>query len=62
MTIEHNHTITELVTKAGPPLTVTSLNLFGVALPDIVQIVTIVYLIVLVAEKLYTIYKKHKGK
>jgi hypothetical protein len=60
MTTQHTESISELLTKAAPPVTVTSLNLYGVTLPDIVQIVTLVYLVVLVADKLYAMYQKYK--
>ena len=54
--------MTDTLTKAGPPVTVTVLNVFGVALPEIVQIITIVYLCVLIIDKCYSWYSKDKRK
>jgi hypothetical protein len=53
-------TATELLTKAGPPVTVSSLTFFGVALPDIVQIATAVYVVLLGIDKLYLMFLRYR--
>lgn len=45
--------------KVTPPLAVTGMTIFGVALPDIVAVATLIYITVNVS---YIIYKWKKGK
>lgn len=49
----------DMVVKAAPPVAVTSMSFYGIALPDIVALLTIVYLIVHIG---YIINKWRKGK
>lgn len=60
--MSHTDTITDMATKASLPVTVSGMNLFGVPLPDIVQIATIVYVILLGINQAYTLYKRIKDK
>lgn len=49
----------DMAVKAAPPVTVTGLTFYGIALPDIVALLTIVYLVVHIG---YIITKWFKGK
>jgi len=56
------NTFTEEAAKVAPPAVVTGLNIFGVALPDIIQILTLVYLFIVIADKGWSLYKRFKDK
>jgi len=43
--------------KASPPVAVTGMEVFGVPLPELVQIATLVYLVVLVFDKLPQVWE-----
>lgn len=51
--------VADMTVKAAPPVTVTGLTFYGVALPDVVAILTIVYLIVHIG---YIVTKWFKGR
>lgn len=38
--------VTDMAVKAAPPVTVTGLTFYGIAIPDIVAVLTIMYLVV----------------
>ena len=40
------HQVIDMSVKAAPPLTVPGLSVYGVALPDVVAILTIAYLLI----------------
>ncbi len=61
MTISVTEVVHE-VTKATPPLAVQGLQLFGVPISDIVQLVTLVYLLIQIGWFAYSRYKdKNNG-
>lgn len=50
-------------TKAAPPAVVAGLNFAGITLPELVQLVSLVWLLILIVEKLTVlILKWKKGK
>lgn len=49
----------DMLVKAAPPITVTGLTLWGIALPDIVAALTILYLLVHIG---YIVKKWIKGE
>ena len=51
--------VVDMSIKATPPLAVTGLSIYGVALPDVVSVLTIAYLAVHIG---YILYKWYKGK
>lgn len=55
-------TVTDIATRASLPVTVSGLNFFGVSLPDLVQIATFVYVVLLGASKAYDLYKRVKNQ
>ncbi len=60
MTISVTDVVNE-VTKATPPLAVQGLQLFGVPISDIVQLVTLVYLLLQIGWFAYSRYKDKKN-
>ena len=62
MTIQNHESVVDTLTKASPPVAVTSLTLFGIDLPVLVQVATLIYVVVLIIDKLYRLYKIHKEK
>lgn len=60
--LHQSDSITEMATKAGLPVTVTGLNICGVAIPDIVQILTGIYVTVMAIDKLYSLYMRYKHR
>lgn len=50
----------DLLVKAAPPITVTGLTLWGVALPDIVGVATLLYLAIHTGYILNKWYKESK--
>ena len=59
---DHPETATELITKVMPPVAVSGLTLFGFSLPDLVQLVTFIYVGVLLLDKLYNISIRYFNK
>ena len=57
--VELTHQVVDMSVKAAPPLAVTGLSVYGVALPDVVAILTIVYLVIHIG---YIVTKWIKGK
>lgn len=53
-------TITDVVTKATLPVTVTGLNFFGISLPDWVQIFTAIYVFALGVDKIYLMFLRYR--
>lgn len=60
MPYQNTETVTDMVSKAGPALAVSGLTLFGISLPDLVQILTVVYLLFMLADKAYVLYLRRK--
>jgi len=56
---DHSESIGGLAAKAGPPVAVSGLTFLGVGLPELVQIVTLVYVCLMVVEKVYTMITKY---
>ncbi|WP_034410973.1 hypothetical protein [Derxia gummosa] len=57
---EHASTAADIAARAlpaAPPVAVGAANLMGIPLPDIVQWVTLIYLIVLIASKIVEIWR-----
>ena len=60
--MSHHELLPEIVdmsVKMAPPLAVTGLSVFGVPLPDVVSVVTLVYLGIHIG---YLVHKWIKGK
>ena len=51
--------IADMSVKVAPPLAVTGLSVYGVQLPDIVSVVTLIYLAIHIG---YLLHKWVKGK
>lgn len=51
--------VVEVVRDAAPPVTYVGLSIYGVSLPDIVSVLTLVYLVIHIG---YIINKWRKGK
>jgi hypothetical protein len=62
MISDHSESVTELVTKAAPPIAISGLSFFGVGLPELVQLVTLVYVLVMIVDKIYSIVLRHYDK
>jgi hypothetical protein len=52
--------ITDVAMKATLPVGVTSMNLFGISLPDWVQILTAIYVFVLGVDKIYLMFLRYR--
>lgn len=55
-------TVTDEMIKMSPPATVSGLYLFGVPLPDLIQVGTAIYVVWILAEKGYALYQRIKQK
>lgn len=55
-----SETVTDMVTKAGPALAVSGLTFFGISLPDLVQLLTGIYVLLMACDKAYMIYLRYK--
>lgn len=51
--------VIDMTVKAAPPVTVTGLTFYGIAIPDIVGLLTVVYLIIHIG---YIVTKWIKGR
>jgi hypothetical protein len=53
----------ELATRASPPVAVAAGNLMGMPLPDLVQWMTLVYLVLMISHKGWRMYREwtHQG-
>lgn len=52
--------ITDVVGKAALPVGVTGMNLFGISLPDWVQILTGVYVFLMGVDKMYLMFLRYR--
>jgi hypothetical protein len=52
--------ITDVAMKATLPVGVTSMNLFGISLPDWVQILTAIYVFLLGVDKIYLMFLRYR--
>lgn len=60
--IDHNtETITDMVSKAALPVGVSGLTLFGVSLPDLVQMLTCIYVVFMTLDKCYVMFLRYKA-
>ena len=64
MNPQHADTIADVIAKAAPapPIAVLCANLAGITLPDVVNILTIAYVSVLLANKLWQIFDEWREK
>lgn len=53
-------TVSDVITKAGPPVAVSGLTLFGFSLPDLVQIATGIYVTLLALDKIYIMFLRYR--
>jgi hypothetical protein len=44
-------------TKAAPPAVVAGLNWYGITLPELVQLVTLIWLLILIVDKVWSLYR-----
>lgn len=56
---EHSDTAADIVAKVMPPVAVSGLTLFGVSIPELVQLVTLIYVSVMIIDKVYIIALRH---
>lgn len=61
MLFNQHESITDVATKAGPPVAVSGLSFLGVSLPELVQIVTLVYVVILIGDKVFSIIKTYRN-
>lgn len=57
--VELTHQVVDMSIKAAPPIAVTGLSIYDVPLPDVVAVLTIVYLLIHIG---YILTKWIKGK
>lgn len=61
----HAQTVTDVITQPTPAVTFTgsvaAASFFGLGLPEIIQIFTAIYAVLLVVHKLWQMYKDFKG-
>lgn len=57
--VELSSQVADMTLKAAPPVAFTGMTVFGVALPDVVAILTIVYLVIHIG---YIVNKWIKGR
>jgi hypothetical protein len=62
MISDHSESATELLSKVAPPVAISSLSFFGVSLPELVQLVTFIYVLVMIVDKIYVIALRHYDK
>ena len=65
--MNHEESISTMTAKAAPPLTVVGANLAGIPIADWVQIVTLIYVIVMLGHKIWSWHRewrdsRKKGK
>lgn len=53
-------TVSDVITKAGPPVAVSGLTLFGFTLPDLVQIATGIYVTLMAIDKMYIMFLRYR--
>jgi hypothetical protein len=53
-------TVSDVITKAGPPVAVSGLTLFGFTLPDLVQIATGIYVTLMALDKMYIMFLRYR--
>ena len=56
---EHSDTAADIAAKVMPPVAVSGLTLFGVSIPELVQLVTLIYVSVMIIDKIYIIALRH---
>lgn len=54
--------ISDMATKAALPVTVSGMSVFGVPVPDLVQIITLIYVIIMAVDKGYSFYLRFKNR
>ncbi len=52
--------ITDIAAKAGPPVAVSGLSFIGVSLPDLVQIITLIYVALMIVDKTISIVRNYR--
>jgi len=60
MTQTHAETTTAIVTKVAPPATVSLATVLGVQVSELVLWATLIYTVLLIGHKLWSIYKDLK--
>lgn len=55
----HTDTAADIISKAAPPLAVSGLTMFGIGIPELVQLITLIYVSVMLVDKLYVMYLRH---
>jgi|VirMetMinimDraft_7_1064189.scaffolds.fasta_scaffold96476_1 hypothetical protein len=58
----HTDTATDIISKAAPPIAVSGLTMFGFSIPELVQLITLVYVSVMLIDKVYTMYSRYRDK
>lgn len=62
MNLNQTETVSDVAKTLSLPATTVGLNLFGISLPDIVQILTALYLVFLGVDKGWTLYLRYKNR
>ena len=60
MTNSHTETTTAIVAKVAPPATVSLATVLGVQVSELVLWATLIYTVLLIGHKLWSIYKDFK--
>jgi len=54
-------TISDMALKSSAPVTVSAATIAGIQVPDLVQMATLIYLVVLITYKTWHWYREYKG-
>lgn len=53
---------TEVMAKMAPPVTVSGMTLFGIPIPEVVQILTAIYVFFMAVDKVFVLYLRYKNR
>lgn len=57
----YSDSIVDTAVKVAPPITVSAAPLFQIGIPEVVQILTGIYLIVIIGDKVYSLWKRWRN-
>lgn len=56
--MNEQESFTELLLKVSPPVAVSGVTLGGLSIPDIVQILTGIYVVIMMGDKAYIMFRR----
>jgi hypothetical protein len=62
MSLQNYTTISDELVKISPPAAVGGFALFGIPLPELIQIGTLIYLVFIIVDKGYALFRKFKDR